>query len=57
MLATIIIIVLLFGDVFIALAKDGEPINGRYSFWISLITSLIHVSLLYAAGLFDKFIS
>lgn len=55
MIATIIIIVLVFGNVFISFAKDGEPVNGRYDFWTSLIASLIKISLLYAAGLFDKF--
>lgn len=55
MLATIIIIVLVFGDAFLAFAKDGEPINGRYNFWVTLLTLLTQLWLYYAAGLFDKF--
>jgi hypothetical protein len=55
MIATLIIIVLAFGDLFFTLAKHGQPKTGRYNFATSLIVVAIQFLLFYAAGLFDKF--
>lgn len=55
MIATLIIIVLAFGDLFFTLAKHGQPRTGRYNFVIYLIVVAIQFWLFYAAGLFDKF--
>ena len=55
MIATIIILILMVGNVFFALAKHKEPKPGRYNFWVTLICTLIELWLFSAAGLFDKF--
>ena len=34
------------------LAKHGEPRTGKYSFWVSLISSAIELSVLYFGGFF-----
>lgn len=42
-------------NISIALAKHGQPKNGKWDFWVTLLTSLIIFALYYWAGLFDKF--
>lgn len=55
MIATIILLVLLAVDLGISLAKDGEPKEGKYSFWVTLIAIALYVWLYYEAGLFNNF--
>lgn len=37
----------------ISLAKHGEPRDGEYSFWSSLIGCVIQVFILYKGGFFS----
>lgn len=55
MVATIAIIVLLFGKMFVSLAKHGQPYTGKYNFWISVLATVLQLWLFNVAGLFDKF--
>jgi hypothetical protein len=55
MIATLIILIFMFGDFFVAFAKHGENKNNKYNAWISMITLIINIILYYYAGLFDKF--
>ena len=55
MVATIILLCILFIKLGIELANHGEPREGEYSFWKKLIAVIINLVLFYYAGLFDKF--
>lgn len=55
MIATIIILVLILLRLGYYLAKNGESKTETYSFWNVFFGTLIHIALLYWAGLFDKF--
>lgn len=56
MIATIILLVIMFLDLGYALAKHGEPKkNGKYNFWTRLVGVIITLVLYYYAGMFDKF--
>jgi hypothetical protein len=50
----IIMIVLLAIEVGIALAKDGQPKTGRYSFWWTSVNVVTICCILYAGGFFSK---
>ena len=55
MVATIILLAILFINLGIELAYHGKPRIGKYSFWGKLIAVIINLVLFYYAGLFDKF--
>ena len=55
MIATCIILVLIFMNLGLYLAKHGEPKTGRYNFVVALISTALEVALYYYAGLFDCF--
>lgn len=56
MVATIIILLLFALNLGAILVKHGEPIEGKYNFWISLIWYGILIFLLYKAGLFTNLV-
>ena len=56
MLATIILLTILFINLGIELANHGKPREGNYSFWAKLLAVIINLVLFYYAGLFDKFV-
>lgn len=39
----------------INLAKHGEPKDGKYNFWTTLLVVIIELVLFYYAGLFNNF--
>ena len=45
----IVLLVLRFMNLGIVLSKHGEPKDGKYSFWIALISLSIDVLLVYFA--------
>jgi hypothetical protein len=47
-----VMIGLIAASIGMALAKDGEPRTGRWSFWISLLAAAINIGILYAGGFF-----
>ena len=55
MVATIILLAIMFVDFGIHLAKHGEYRDDRYNAWIALIALIINIVLLYFAGVFDNF--
>ena len=55
MVATIILLTLNVLGLGIVLAKHGEPKEGNYNFWTTLIVTIITITLYYYAGLFDNF--
>lgn len=55
MVATIILLAILFINLGIELANHGKPVERDYSFWKKLIAVIINLLLFYYAGLFDKF--
>ena len=56
MIATILIVFMMTLRIGIHLAKHGEEMNKEFSFPRQLLVFLVNIGLLYAAGLFDKFI-
>ena len=55
MIATIVLLVLLVLDLGINLGKHGEPKDGKYNFYTSLLCVAIILYLYYKAGLFNNF--
>lgn len=55
MVATIIILALIFMDLGAALVKNGQPKTGEWSFWHTLLADGIMVLLMWQAGIFDNF--
>ena len=55
MVATIVLLVLLVFDLGFNLGKHGEPKDGKYNFWITLLSVAIVLYLYYKAGLFNNF--
>ena len=55
MIATIIIIALMFIDLGVNMAKQNERKNDRYNWWCTLIAIVIELVLFYFAGLFNNF--
>lgn len=58
MVSTIIILVLMTLGLGISLGKHGEhkpDFSCEYNFWVELFVDIIWLTLLYNAGLFDKF--
>ena len=55
MIASCIILALVFLNLGIYLAKHGEPKTGKYNFGLQLISTAIELTLFYYAGLFDCF--
>lgn len=55
MIASIILLVLVFMELGMYLAKHGEYKTGKYNFWIGLLSVAIQLALFYYAGLFDNF--
>ena len=55
MIASIILLVLVFMELGMYLAKHGEDKTGKYNFWIGLLSVAIYLVLYYYAGLFDNF--
>jgi hypothetical protein len=51
----IILLVILCLSNGISLAKHGEPREDNYSFWVTLTSTVITLSLLYWGGFFDVF--
>lgn len=49
----IIYLALLMMGLGIHLAKDGQPKEGKYSFWTALISLGIQIALLYFGGFFN----
>jgi hypothetical protein len=47
----IVLALLLFG-LGVAIAKDGQPRTGKYSFGWTVVASCVHCSLLYWGGFF-----
>lgn len=41
----------------ITIAKNGEPREGKYNFWVELISTCIMFILMYWAGTFDKLLN
>ena len=56
MWALLTLIVISCIELGIALAKHGQPKEGKYSFWVYLFSCAVQYWLLYEAGLFDKYI-
>ena len=56
MIASCILLALVFLNLGIYLAKHGEPKTGKYNFGLQLISTAIELTLFYYAGLFDCFI-
>lgn len=54
MIASIIILVIYAISLGMSLAKHGEEKKGNENFWISLLSALIMIYLMYLAGTFDK---
>lgn len=54
MIATIILLVWMVLALGVAIGKHGED-QGEYNAWITLLSVIIQLVLLYYAGLFDKF--
>ena len=49
-----IIMIIVFGlNLGISIAKNGEPREDTYNFWITLIGTIINVGLLYWGGFFS----
>ena len=55
MIATIILLAILFINLGIEMANHGKPRGGKHSFWGKLVAVIINLLLFYYAGLFDKF--
>lgn len=55
MIATIILIVLLWSDILLAAIKNGQAKNIKYSITNSLISTAIMIILYYYAGIFEVF--
>lgn len=55
MIASCILLALVFMNLGIDLAKHGEPKTGKYNFGLKLISTAIELTLFYYAGLFDCF--
>ena len=55
MVATIIILALIFIELGASLAKHGQPKEGKWNFWYTLLADGITVFLLWKAGLFENF--
>lgn len=58
MISTIIILTLMVFGLGINLGKHGErkpDFSCEYNFWVDLFVDAIWLTLLYNAGLFDKF--
>lgn len=55
MIATIIILALIFMDLGANLVKNGQPKEGKWSFWYTLLADGIMVFLLWKAGVFENF--
>lgn len=52
-IAKIILLILYAVALGVALAKHGEPKTGLFSFWSSLIGTVIELGLLWWGGFFD----
>lgn len=50
----IIMIILFAMDLGLNLAKHGENKEGKYNFWIALISVIIEFFILYCGGFFSK---
>ena len=55
MVATIILLALMFVDFGINLAKHGEYSDKRYNAWTALNGLIVNLVLFYYAGLFNNF--
>lgn len=55
MVATIVLLVLLVLDLGFNLGKHGEPKDGKYNFWTTLLSVALILYLYYKAGLFNNF--
>lgn len=55
MIASIIILMLVFTNLGIHLAKHGTVITRKYNFWIEVISVSIQLALFCWAGMFDSF--
>lgn len=56
MICTIIILCLFIVNLTINAIKHGEFREGKYNFWVELVSTIILLLLYWGAGLFDKFI-
>ena len=56
MIATILIVFMMILRVGIHLAKHGEKMDRKFNFPGQLLSHVVDMLILYAAGLFDKFI-
>ena len=54
MWAAILILLIYTLNLGYVLAKHNEPKNGKYNFWVELISTFIELSIFYCAGTFDK---
>lgn len=54
MIATIILLIVMVLAIGIAIGKHGED-RGEYNAWTTLLSVIFELTLLYYAGLFDKF--
>lgn len=57
MIASIIILIIYAINLGITIAKNGDPKDGKYNFWVELISTCIMFTLMYCAGTFDKLIN
>lgn len=57
MIASIIILIIYALNLGITIAKNGEPKEGKYNFWVEMISTFIMFMLLYWAGTFDKLLN
>lgn len=55
MIATIILLAIMFIDLGIHIAKHGEYRNDRYNSWVALLATIIELVLFYYAGIFNNF--
>ena len=55
MIASIILLILVFMELGMSLAKHGKYNTVKCNFWTGLISVAIQLALYYYAGLFDNF--
>lgn len=56
MIATIIILILVFIYLLVAAHEHGKEQTKKRNFWEALLAMAVQLMLFYYAGLFDKFI-
>lgn len=55
MIATIILLAIMFIDLGIHIARHGKYRDDKYNGWVALLAVIINLVLFYYAGLFNNF--